>query len=143
VLHAGHVRYLKQARDLGQVLVVGLNSDDSVRRLKGPTRPLNGAEARAEVLAGLGCVDYVTVFDEDTPQKLIELVRPHVLVKGADYRPEQVAGRDFVEAHGGQVVLLPLVAGQSTSRLVPHLREQSKTDSVERGPSQSVLASSH
>src|SRR5262249_21587101 len=120
-LEAGHVRYLKQARDLGQVLVVGLNSDDSVSRLKGPTRPLNTAEARAEVLAGLGCVDYVTVFDEDTPQKLIELVRPHVLVKGADYRPEQVAGRDFVEAHGGQVVLLPLVPGQSSSRLVPHL----------------------
>jgi D-beta-D-heptose 7-phosphate kinase/D-beta-D-heptose 1-phosphate adenosyltransferase len=140
VLHAGHVRYLKQARDLGQVLVVGLNSDDSVRRLKGPSRPLNPAEARAEVLAGLGCVDYVTVFDEDTPQKLIELVRPHVLVKGADYRPEQVVGREFVEAQGGQVVLIPLVAGYSTSRLVPQLCRKSETASVENDQSQSVLA---
>jgi D-beta-D-heptose 7-phosphate kinase/D-beta-D-heptose 1-phosphate adenosyltransferase len=122
VLHAGHVRYLKQARDLGHVLVVGLNSDASVRRLKGPGRPLNTAEMRAEVLAGLGCVDYVVEFEEDTPLKLIEAVRPNVLVKGADYRPEQVAGRDFVESHGGTVVLIPLVAGQSTSRLVPHLR---------------------
>lgn len=121
VLHAGHVRYLNQARALGQKLVVGLNSDASVRRLKGPSRPLNDARARAEVLAALGCVDYVVVFAEDTPQALIEAVRPHVLVKGADYRPEEVIGRDFVEAQGGRLVLLPLVAGQSSSRLIPFL----------------------
>jgi D-beta-D-heptose 7-phosphate kinase/D-beta-D-heptose 1-phosphate adenosyltransferase len=122
VLHAGHVRYLQQARALGQILVVGLNGDASVRRLKGPTRPLNEVEARAEVLAALDCVDYVTVFEEDTPLKLIQATRPHVLVKGADYRPEQVVGRDYVESQGGQVVLIPLVAGQSTTRLVPYLR---------------------
>jgi D-beta-D-heptose 7-phosphate kinase/D-beta-D-heptose 1-phosphate adenosyltransferase len=123
VLHAGHVRYLQQARALGQVLVVGLNGDDSVRRLKGPTRPLNDVEARAEVLAALDCVDYVTVFDEDTPLKLIEATRPHVLVKGADYRLDEVVGRNLVESQGGQVVLIPLVAGQSTTRLVPFLKE--------------------
>jgi D-beta-D-heptose 7-phosphate kinase/D-beta-D-heptose 1-phosphate adenosyltransferase len=122
ILHVGHVRYLQQARDLGQTLVVGLNSDASVRRLKGPTRPVNAAEVRAEVLAALACVDYVTAFDEDTPQRLIETVRPHVLVKGADYRPDQVVGREFVESQGGQVVLLPLVPGQSTTRLVEHTR---------------------
>jgi D-beta-D-heptose 7-phosphate kinase/D-beta-D-heptose 1-phosphate adenosyltransferase len=122
VLHQGHVRYLQQARALGQILVVGLNSDASVRRLKGPTRPLNEAEARAEVLASLACVDYVTVFEEDTPLHLIETFRPHVLVKGADYSPDQVVGRDLVETQGGQVVLIPLVPGQSTTRLVPHLR---------------------
>jgi D-beta-D-heptose 7-phosphate kinase/D-beta-D-heptose 1-phosphate adenosyltransferase len=122
VLHQGHVRYLQQARALGQVLVVGLNSDGSVRRLKGPTRPLNPVPARAEVLAALACVDYVTVFEEDSPERLIENVRPHVLVKGGDYRPEKVAGREFVEGQGGQVVLLPLVPGQSTTRLVPHVQ---------------------
>jgi D-beta-D-heptose 7-phosphate kinase/D-beta-D-heptose 1-phosphate adenosyltransferase len=121
VLHAGHVRYLREARALGQALVVGLNSDASVRRLKGSGRPLNTAEARAEVLAALSCVDFIMVFEEDTPLRLIEAVRPHVLVKGADYRPEQVVGREFVEGQGGQLVLIPLVAGQSTTRLVPHL----------------------
>src|SRR5207249_6294748 len=95
VLHAGHVRYLNQARALGQRLVVGLNSDASVHRLKGPTRPLNDVQARAEVLAALGCIDYVVMFEEDTPLALIEAVRPHVLVKGADYRPEQVVGREL------------------------------------------------
>jgi D-beta-D-heptose 7-phosphate kinase/D-beta-D-heptose 1-phosphate adenosyltransferase len=118
VLHAGHVRYLRQARDLGHCLVVGLNSDASVRRLKGPDRPLNTAEMRAEVLAALGCVDYVVTFEADTPLELIKQIRPHVLVKGADYRPEQVVGRAVVEEHGGTVVLIPLVPGQSTTRLV-------------------------
>jgi D-beta-D-heptose 7-phosphate kinase/D-beta-D-heptose 1-phosphate adenosyltransferase len=122
VLHAGHVRYLQQARALGQVLVVGLNSDASVRRLKGPTRPLNEVDARAEVLAALDCVDYVTVFEDDTPIKVIEAVRPHVLAKGADYRVDQVVGRELVEGQGGQVALIPLVPGQSTTRLASLLR---------------------
>ncbi len=125
VLHAGHVRYLKGARDLGHVLVVGLNSDAGVRRLKGPGRPLNDADARAEVLSALGCVDYVTVFDEETPLRLIEAIRPHVLVKGADYQLHQVVGREFVEAHGGHVVLLPLVQGQSSTRLIEGMQEKS------------------
>jgi D-beta-D-heptose 7-phosphate kinase/D-beta-D-heptose 1-phosphate adenosyltransferase len=124
VLHAGHVRYLRQARDLGHCLVVGLNSDASVGRLKGPDRPLNAAEMRAEVLAALGCVDYVVTFEEDTPLQLIEQIRPHVLVKGADYRAEQVVGRAFVEEHGGTLVLIPLVPGQSTTRLVPFVERE-------------------
>lgn len=125
ILHAGHVRYLRQARDLGDCLVVGLNSDTSVSRLKGSSRPVNNQDLRAEVLAALGCVDYITVFEEDTPLKLIDAIRPHVLVKGADYKPDQVVGRDLVEASGGQVVLIPLVAGQSTTRLVPHVTNES------------------
>jgi D-beta-D-heptose 7-phosphate kinase/D-beta-D-heptose 1-phosphate adenosyltransferase len=130
IIHAGHVRYLQQARALGQPLVVGLNSDASVRRLKGPGRPLNTAEARAEVLAALSCVDYATVFDEDTPLRLIEAVHPHVLVKGGDYRPEQVVGREFVESQGGQLILIPLVPGQSTSRLVTHLSPNTREEFV-------------
>jgi D-beta-D-heptose 7-phosphate kinase/D-beta-D-heptose 1-phosphate adenosyltransferase len=121
------VRYLRQARDLGHCLVVGLNSDASVRRLKGPGRPLNPAALRAEVLAALGCVDYVVGFDEDTPLRLIERVRPHALVKGADYRPEQVVGREVVEEYGGTVVVIPLVPGQSTTRLVPFVKREVET----------------
>ena len=98
LLHVGHVRLLRQAAALGDFLVVGLNSDASVRRLKGPSRPLNPEDARAELLAGLECVDAVTVFDEDTPLELIEAILPDVLVKGGDYRPEEVVGRDEVEA---------------------------------------------
>lgn len=121
LLHLGHVTYLQQARALGDVLVVGLNTDASVRRLKGPNRPLNPEAARAEVLAALWCVDAVVLFDDDTPLRLIETLRPDVLVKGADYTREQVVGADFVEAAGGQVVLLPLVAGYSTTALVQEL----------------------
>jgi D-beta-D-heptose 7-phosphate kinase/D-beta-D-heptose 1-phosphate adenosyltransferase len=118
LLHLGHVRLLRQAAALGDYLVVGLNSDASVRRLKGPTRPLNPEDARAEVLAALECVDAVTVFDEDTPLALIASILPDVLVKGGDYRPEQVVGRAEVEAAGGRLVLIPLIEGHSTSRLV-------------------------
>jgi D-beta-D-heptose 7-phosphate kinase / D-beta-D-heptose 1-phosphate adenosyltransferase len=118
LLHLGHVRLLRQAAALGDYLVVGLNSDASVRRLKGPTRPLNPEDARAEVLAALECVEAVTVFDEDTPLALIASILPDVLVKGGDYRPEQVVGRAEVEAAGGRLVLIPLVEGHSTTRLV-------------------------
>src|SRR5207248_4376190 len=104
VLHAGHVGYLHEARAQADWLVVGLNSDGSVRQLKGPSRPLNPAEARAAVLAGLQDVDYVTIFAEPTPLALIEAVRPDVLVKGADYRKAEVVGAAFVEAHGGRVL---------------------------------------
>jgi D-beta-D-heptose 7-phosphate kinase/D-beta-D-heptose 1-phosphate adenosyltransferase len=128
LLHAGHARYLQQARALGHVLVVGLNSDASVRQLKGPDRPINSTAVRAEVLAALACVDYIIVFDEETPLTLIEALCPHVLVKGADYRPDQVVGREFVEAHGGQVLLLPLVPGQSTTRLVSHIVQELSPD---------------
>ena len=140
VLHAGHVRYLKQARDLGHLLVVGLNSDDSIRRLKGPNRPLNDLESRAEVLSALGCVDYVTAFDDDTPLRLIQAIRPHVLVKGADYRPEQVVGRDFVEAQGGQLVLIPLVPGKSSTRLIHDMTTSPPANAVSVRDPQAVTS---
>ena len=127
ILHVGHARLLRQAAALGDVLVVGLNSDASVRRLKGPTRPLNAEDARAELLAALECVDIVAVFDEDTPLAMIEAIRPDVLVKGGDYRPEEVVGRDEVEAAGGKLVLIPLVEGHSTTGLVRRVAERTLT----------------
>ncbi len=125
ILHRGHVEYLLAARALGDVLVIGLNTDDSVRRLKGPERPLNPQEDRAFVLASLACVDAVTLFDEDTPRLLIAALLPDVLVKGGDYRPEEVVGRTEVEAAGGRLVLIPFVEGHSTTGLVQRIRRRS------------------
>jgi len=122
LLHVGHVRYLAAARDTGDLLIVGLNDDASVRRLKGPARPLVAEAARAEVIAALGVVDYVTLFGEDTPYALIAAVQPDVLVKGSDWAAEDVVGRDVVEARGGRVILIPVVAGFSTTSLVERLR---------------------
>jgi D-beta-D-heptose 7-phosphate kinase/D-beta-D-heptose 1-phosphate adenosyltransferase len=130
LLHPGHVRLLRQASALGDFLVVGLNSDASVRRLKGPDRPINDEDARAEVLGALECVDAVTVFEEDTPQELIGAILPDVLVKGGDYRPEEVVGREEVEASGGRLVLIPLVEGHSTSQIV--LRAADRTLRIHR-----------
>lgn len=124
VLHAGHARYLGAARRLGDVLIVGLNSDASVRRLKGPDRPVNPQEDRAELLASLAAVDYVVLFDEDDPSRLIEAIVPDVLVKGADWREKGVIGRDVVEAAGGQVVLIDLLEGRSTTNIVRRIRAQ-------------------
>jgi D-beta-D-heptose 7-phosphate kinase/D-beta-D-heptose 1-phosphate adenosyltransferase len=121
ILHAGHVQLLLEARAHADALVVGLNSDASVRALKGPTRPVNSLEARACVLAALHMVDYVTVFDETTPLRLIETLRPDVLVKGADYSRAEVVGADFVESYGGRVHLASLRAGYSTSNLIQRL----------------------
>lgn len=124
VLHFGHVHYLLQAKELGDVLVVGLNSDDSVRRLKGPSRPINGEKERAFVLAALACVDYVVVFEEDTPKELIETVRPDVLVKGGDYALNQIVGADFVTRNGGSVTTLPFVEGFSSTRIIEQLKTE-------------------
>jgi D-beta-D-heptose 7-phosphate kinase/D-beta-D-heptose 1-phosphate adenosyltransferase len=121
ILHAGHVHYLQEARAQADVLVVGLNSDASVRGVKGPDRPINSAAARADVLAALQAVDYLTIFDEPTPAQLIQALRPDVLVKGADYRKDQVVGADFVETYGGRVYLAPLREGYSTTRLLEKL----------------------
>jgi len=115
ILHAGHVTYLERAKSEGTRLVVGLNSDGSTRRLKGPTRPVNREEDRATVLAALSFVDAVVLFDEDTPLDLIRALRPDVLAKGADYRPDQVVGRDEVLSWGGRLVLVPLLEGRSTT----------------------------
>lgn len=121
VIHAGHVQYLREARAQADVLVVGLNSDGSVRSLKGPSRPINPLPARTEVLAGLQAVDFVAVFDEATPLELIRAVRPDVLVKGADYRKQDVVGAEFVESYGGRVHLAPLREGFSTTRVLERL----------------------
>lgn len=130
LLHLGHVRYLKQARCLGHCLVVGLNGDGSVRRLKGEGRPLQPQEERAEILAALACVDYVVVFDEDTAEKLVETLQPDVYVKGGDYAAATfdelvciLPEARVVASYGGQVRLLPLTPGRSTSELIRRMTE--------------------
>jgi D-beta-D-heptose 7-phosphate kinase/D-beta-D-heptose 1-phosphate adenosyltransferase len=120
LLHPGHIRLLEQARSLGDILILALNSDDSVRRLKGPSRPLMSERDRAEVAAGLAAVDAITVFDEDTPRELIAAVLPDVLVKGADWA-HWIAGREEVEAAGGQVMALALEPGYSTTGIVEEI----------------------
>jgi D-beta-D-heptose 7-phosphate kinase/D-beta-D-heptose 1-phosphate adenosyltransferase len=122
LLHPGHVRLLSEARRLGDVLVVGLNSDASVRRLKGEGRPILRERDRAQVLGGLDAVDFVVVFDEETPETLIEAVRPDVLVKGGDYTEATVVGAPFVRSYGGRVALVPLVPGNSTSAVVSRMK---------------------
>jgi rfaE bifunctional protein nucleotidyltransferase chain/domain len=118
LLHPGHTRYLAQARQLGDALLVAVNSDRSVRALKGPARPILPENERAEILAALACVDYVTIFDELTPRSLIARLLPQVLVKGADWGPAEVVGREEVEGAGGRVVSIPVVPGFSTSALI-------------------------
>ncbi len=125
LLHPGHVLYLEAARALGDTLVVGLNTDRSVRALKGEERPLVGQDDRALVLAGLTSVDAVTLFDEDTPRELIAALLPDVLAKGGDYQRDGVVGRAEVEAAGGEVRILPYVAGHSTSEVVRRIRDGS------------------
>jgi len=121
LLHVGHVKYLQKARKLGDLLVLGLNSDDSIRRLKGPKRPLIDQDERAHILAALDCIDYVVTFDEDTPLELISLLRPHILVKGGDYTPEGVVGKEIVESYGGRVELIQFVDGRSTTNLISRI----------------------
>jgi D-beta-D-heptose 7-phosphate kinase/D-beta-D-heptose 1-phosphate adenosyltransferase len=118
LLHVGHVRYLQEAKKLGDILVIGVNSDASVKRLKGPTRPVQSEADRAEILAALGCVDFAVIFNEDTPKNLIETVKPDILVKGGDWKIEQIVGSDFVIAHGGKVMSLQFVDGKSTTKLI-------------------------
>ena len=123
LLHKGHVSYLQKASELGDILVLGLNSDASVKRLKGEGRPINSQEDRASVLSALEAIDYIVIFDEDTPEKLIESIKPDVLVKGADYKKENVVGADFVEKHGGSVVLIDYIAGYSTTGIIDKMGE--------------------
>ena len=118
LLHPGHVRYLRDARRLGDALIVGVNSDRSVRAIKGPERPITPAGERAEVLLALECVDAVAIFDEQTPDAIIRRVQPDVLVKGADWGPDNIVGRDTVEARGGRVVRMDLAPGYSTTDLI-------------------------
>lgn len=122
LLHPGHIEVLDMARREGAALVVGLNSDASVRRLKGPTRPVRNTAERAAVLAGLEAIDAVVVFDEDTPLELVRALQPDVIVKGGDYAPDTIVGADVVRARGGRVVVIPLVPGQSTTSIIEKLR---------------------
>ncbi len=124
ILHPGHVRYLKDARALGDLLIVGINSDRSVRTLgKAPDRPINPELERAEVLEALGCVDAVVVFDEETPHEIISALQPDLLVKGADWGEGNIVGRDIVEARGGRVVRMPLAQGYSTTSILERVRQ--------------------
>jgi rfaE bifunctional protein nucleotidyltransferase chain/domain len=118
LLHPGHVRYLQEARALGDLLIVGLNSDASVRGIKGPDRPINTERERAEVLLALACVDGVVIFEEETPHAIISTIQPDVLVKGADWGPADIVGREVVETRGGRVVRIMLSPGHSTSQLI-------------------------
>ena len=124
ILHVGHKRYLQQAAALGDILIIGVNSDDSVRRLKGPGRPVNSEQDRAEILSALGFVDYVVIFDEDTPYELIKQIQPDVLVKGGDYKPDEVVGRDIVEARGGRLELIQFVEGKSTTNIINKINQK-------------------
>lgn len=123
LLHIGHVRYLEQAKSLGDILVVGINSDSSVKRLKGPTRPIQNENDRAEILASLKAVDHTIIFDEDTPLRLIQNVNPNLLVKGGDWKIDQIVGSDFVLSRGGEVKSLQFIEGRSTTSII----EKSKT----------------
>jgi rfaE bifunctional protein nucleotidyltransferase chain/domain len=122
LLHPGHVRYLRQARGLGDALIVGINSDRSVRAIKGQERPVTPESERAEIVAALDCVDAAVVFDEDTPHTLIDAIQPDVLVKGADWADDAIVGRDIVEARGGRVVRMPVEAGYSTTAIIEKIR---------------------
>jgi D-beta-D-heptose 7-phosphate kinase / D-beta-D-heptose 1-phosphate adenosyltransferase len=126
LIHLGHVKYFQFAKDQGDLLVVGVNTDRSICRLKGPKRPIINEQDRMSVLEELESIDYLIGFDEDTPMRLIEQIRPDVLVKGADYRKEQVVGWDLVESYGGHVALAPLVDGRSTSAVIQRILEAYK-----------------
>jgi len=123
IIHAGHVDYLEKAKSLGDVLIVGLNSDESVRRIKGKDRPVNLQQHRKKVLEALKPVDLVIIFDEDTPERLIKLVRPDVLVKGGDWSIENIVGADFVQSYGGKVVTIDFVYDISTTKIIEKARK--------------------
>lgn len=133
LLHPGHLHYLMDARRLGDLLIVGVNSDESIRKIKGENRPLTPQQDRLEMLAGLECVDFVTLFDETDPYRLISLLKPNVLVKGGDWGVDRIVGKDLVEKEGGKVVSVPLTPGYSTTRLIERIlsRYGSKSSRLE------------
>ena len=118
ILHIGHINYLREAKNKGDALIIGLNNDASVKKIKGQGRPIIPQNERAEILAALEFVDFVTIFEEETPLNLIKEIKPDVLVKGGDWKKEEVVGSDFVESYGGKTVLIPLVEGKSTSLII-------------------------
>ncbi|MEO0285493.1 MAG: D-glycero-beta-D-manno-heptose 1-phosphate adenylyltransferase [candidate division WOR-3 bacterium] len=122
IIHRGHIEYLYFAKSQGDILVVAVNSDDSVKRIKGPERPINRLEDRMIVLSALEMVDFVVSFEEDTPYEIIKMIKPHIIVKGGDYRVEDVVGKEIVEAYGGRVVIAPFVEGFSTSGILRRVK---------------------
>jgi glycerol-3-phosphate cytidylyltransferase len=130
-VHAGHLEYLEKARNLGDMLVMAINSDASTKRIKGPTRPINKQEDRAQILAGLRCVDFVTVFDQDTPTEILGLLKPSIHAKGGDYDPEKMPETPTVRKNGGEVVIIPLKDGYSNSKQFEKIQE-TQDDSFER-----------
>jgi len=118
ILHIGHINYLREAKNKGDALIIGLNNDASVKKIKGQGRPIIPQNERAEILAALEFVDFVTIFEEETPLNLIKEIKPDILVKGGDWKKEEVVGSDFVESYGGKTVLIPLVEGKSTSLII-------------------------
>lgn len=123
ILHYGHIKYLQDAKGLADVLVLGLNSDSSVKKIKGSARPINKQLDRARVLSALSCVDYLTIFSEDTPLRLIRLIQPDVLVKGGDWQTEKIVGAPFVKARGGKVLAIPYIKGYSTTQQIKKISE--------------------
>jgi cytidyltransferase-related domain len=122
ILHRGHIEYLTKAKEFGDVLIVGLNSDPSVQRLKGKDRPINPEADRARILDALKPVDYVVIFEEDTPLRLIQMVKPDVLVKGGDYKVEEIVGSEYVMSYGGKVEIIPFVEGKSTTKIIQKIK---------------------
>jgi len=122
ILHRGHIEYLTKAKEFGDVLIVGLNSDTSVQRLKGKDRPINPEADRARILDALKPVDYVVIFEEDTPLRLIQMVKPDVLVKGGDYKVEEIVGSEYVMSYGGKVEIIPFVEGKSTTKIIQKIK---------------------
>jgi len=123
IIHAGHIKILKKAKSLGDILIVGLNKDKSVRKLKGENRPIMKEKHRAEILASFEMVDFVVLFGEETPEKLIKEIKPDVLVKGEDYKNKKIVGKEIVEKYGGKVILCPLVKNCSTSLIIKKIKE--------------------
>lgn len=124
LLHKGHIDYLSKARELGDVLILGLNTDNSIKRIKGETRPIQDEDSRAFILASLVCVDYVVMFEEDTPYNLINAIKPDVLVKGADYKKEDIVGGDIVEKNGGEVTTIEFLDGYSTTNIIKKIKAE-------------------
>ncbi|MBQ9254904.1 MAG: D-glycero-beta-D-manno-heptose 1-phosphate adenylyltransferase [Bacteroidales bacterium] len=124
LLHKGHIDYLSKARELGDVLILGLNTDNSIKRIKGETRPIQDEDSRAFILASLVCVDYVVMFDDDTPYNLINTIKPDVLVKGADYKKEDIVGGAIVEKNGGEVTTIEFLDGYSTTNIIKKIKAQ-------------------
>jgi len=122
ILHLGHIDYLSKARQLGEVLLIGLNTDKSVRKIKGKNRPVNNQEARAVLLASLSCVDAIVLFDEETPYNLINAVQPDILVKGSDYKPHEIVGAESVEKSGGKIETIDFLEGYSTTSIIKKLK---------------------